>query len=101
MVSERRREIGIRMALGATRAAVMRMVLTQGMRTTLVGLAVGLVITLVLGQALSSLLFGVSATDPMTLSAVLALIGGVALVACYVPGYAATRVDPMIALREE
>jgi putative ABC transport system permease protein len=101
MVTERRREIGIRMALGATRTAVMRMVLTQGLRTTLAGLGVGIAITLALGQVLSSLLFGVSATDPPTLSAVVALIGGVAFVACYVPGHIATRVDPMIALREE
>jgi len=101
MVSERRREIGIRMALGASRTDVLRMVLTQGMGTTLMGIVAGIVITLALGQTLSSLLFGVSATDPLTLSAVVALIAGVALVACYVPGHAATRVDPMIALREE
>jgi predicted permease len=101
MVSERRREIGVRMALGATRAAVMQMVMTQGLRTTAVGLITGIGMTLVLGQALSTLLFGVSATDPRTLSAVVVLIGAVAFVACYVPGHIATRVDPMIALREE
>src|ERR1051326_8595655 len=101
IVTERRREIGMGMALGATGPIVLRMVLTQGLRTTMVGLGAGIAITLALGQALSSLLFGVSATDPLTLSAVVALIGAVALVACYVPGHIATRVDPMIALREE
>ena len=101
LVTERRREIGIRVALGATRNAVLRMVLSQGLRTTAIGLAAGVVLTLALGQALSTLLFGVRATDPTTLAGVVALIGVVALVACYVPGHVATRVDPMIALREE
>ena len=101
MVAERRREIGIRMALGATRAVVLKMVLGQGLRLTLAGVSVGLVIALAAGRALTSLLFGVGSADPLTLAAVVALIGAVALVACYMPGHSATLVDPMVALRSE
>ena len=101
MVSERRREIGIRMALGATRPSVLGMVVSQGLRVAGAGLAVGIVLTLAIGRLLTSLLFGVGAADPATIAAVVALIAGIALVACYLPGYMATRLDPMIALREE
>ena len=101
LVSERRREIGIRVALGASRSAVLSMIMREGASTTAVGIAVGLVLTLALSRSMSSLLFGVGATDPMTMTAVVVLIGATALAACYVPGYTATRVDPMIALREE
>jgi putative ABC transport system permease protein len=101
MVSERRREIGIRMALGATRPSVLAMVVSQGLRITGAGLAVGIIFTLAIGRLITSLLFGVDAADPLTIAAVVALIGGIALVACYLPALMATRVDPMIALREE
>jgi predicted permease len=101
MVAERRREIGIRMALGATRSSVLRMVVGQGVRLTLVGLAAGLTIALAAGRALTSLLFDVRADDPITMTTVVALIGGVALVACYLPGRSATRVDPMVAVRAD
>ena len=101
MVSERRREIGIRMALGAQRSTVLRMVVAQGARLALTGVAIGVTIALIAGRTLSSLLFGVGATDPATLAAVVALMGTVALVACFVPGHSATRVDPMVALRAE
>ncbi|HET9831761.1 MAG TPA: FtsX-like permease family protein, partial [Vicinamibacterales bacterium] len=101
MVNERRKEIGIRMALGATRPSVLAMVVSQGLRTTGVGLAVGVMLTLAIGRLMTSLLFGVGASDPTTIAAVVALIGAIALIACYLPGYMATRVDPMIALREE
>ena len=101
MVTERRREIGIRMALGADRASVMRMVLSQGLRLTLVGVAVGLAGAFALNRVLASLLFGVRPSDPATIASVVALIGTVALVACYLPARRATRVDPMIVLREE
>ena len=101
MVTERRREIGIRMALGADRASVMRMVLSQGLRLTLVGVAVGLAAAFALNRVLASLLFGVRPSDPLTIASVVALIGTVALVACYLPARLATRVDPMIVLREE
>jgi predicted permease len=101
MVTERRREIGIRMALGADRASVMRMVLSQGVRLTLVGVVVGLAAAFAMNRVLASLLFGVRPSDPATIGAVVAIISGVALVACYLPARVATRVDPMIVLRDE
>jgi len=101
MVTERRREIGIRIALGATRPAVMRMIVGQGARLTIAGLAIGVAIALAASRALTSLLFGVKPTDPATIAVVVALIGAVALTACYMPGLSATRVDPMTALRDE
>ena len=101
MVSERRREVGIRMALGAQRSTVLRMVLGQGARLALTGVVIGMTISLIVGRTLSSLLFGVAATDPATLAGVVALMSAVALVACYMPGRSATRVDPIVALRAE
>jgi predicted permease len=101
MVSERRREIGVRMALGATPGSVLAMVIGHGARLTLAGLSIGIALALAGGRALSSLLFGVSPADPPTVAAVVALIGGAALAACYVPGRLATRVDPLVALRDE
>jgi ABC-type antimicrobial peptide transport system permease subunit len=101
MVTERRREIGIRVALGATRQAVLRMILRQGLGLTASGVAIGLVIAIAAGRLITSLLFGVTAADPVTLAGVVALIAAVASIACYVPGHAATRVDPIVALREE
>jgi predicted permease len=101
MVTERRREIGIRVALGATRRAVLGLVVGQGLRLTLTGLIAGLVIALGAGRLIASLLFGVSAFDPITIAGVVALMASVAFIACYLPGYAATRVDPIVALREE
>jgi predicted permease len=101
MVTERRREIGIRMALGADRASVLRMVMSQGLRLTLVGIVMGLAAAFAMSRVVASLLFGVRPSDPVTIGAVVAIIGGVALVACYIPARTATRVDPMIVLREE
>jgi putative ABC transport system permease protein len=101
MVAERRREIGIRMALGADRASVLRMVLSQGLGLTLVGVAGGLAVAFAMNRVLASLLFGVRPSDPATIVGVVALIAMVALVACYLPARSATRVDPMIVLRDE
>src|SRR5262245_6456958 len=101
MVAERRREIGIRMALGADRASVLRMVLSQGLGLTLVGVAGGLAVAFAMNRVLASLLFGVQPSDPPTIAGVVGLIATVALVACYLPARSATRVDPMIVLRDE
>jgi putative ABC transport system permease protein len=99
-VRRRTREIGIRMALGANRRDVLRLIVFQGMRPALIGLAVGLAGALALGRALSSLVFGVRATDPLTFAAVSLLLGLVALAACAVPAWRASRVHPTEALNE-
>ncbi len=100
-VSERRREIGIHMALGASRGNVLTMILAQGVRLTVVGLAVGLVAAFGLTRLLRAQLFNVTPSDPATLTGVAAFIALVALVACYIPATRATRVDPMVVLRDE
>jgi putative ABC transport system permease protein len=99
-VRRRTREIGIRMALGANRRDVLRLIVLQGMRPALIGLAIGLAGALALGRALSSLVFGVRATDPLTFAAVSLLLGLVALAACAVPAWRASRVHPTEALHE-
>jgi putative ABC transport system permease protein len=100
-VSRRMREFGVRVALGATSGNVLRMVLGQGMRTILIGVAIGIVGSFALTRAVSSLLFGVTATDPITFAAVTLTLISVALLACYIPARRATRVDPIVALRDE
>ncbi len=100
-VSRRTREIGVRVALGAASRDVLRMILGQGLRTTLAGVAIGVGASLALTRTMESLLFGVKSTDPLTFVAVTLLLVGAALMACYVPARRATRVDPMIALRSE
>ena len=98
---QRTHEIGVRMALGAQQTDVVRMILRQGMWLAGIGLALGVLLSLLLGRLMSSLLFGVSARDPLTFVAVTLLLAFVALLACYLPARRATRVDPMVALRCE
>ena len=100
-VTERTREIGVRMALGAEGRQVLRLFVRQGLLTAAAGTAIGLVGAAGLTRVLESLLFGVKPTDPLTLGAVAALLLAVALVACYVPARRASRIDPLIALRAD
>ncbi len=100
-VSRRTREIGVRIALGAAAGDVMKMILSQGLRPILIGVAMGIAGALALTRTVASLLFGVTATDPLTFGAVTLLLVGAALAACYLPARRVTKVDPVIALRCE
>ncbi len=99
-VNQRKREIGLRMALGAARASVLRLILKQGMSLVLTGVLIGLAAALVVGRLLSRMLYGVSASDPASIAAAAAVLLGIALLACYLPARWASRVDPLVALRE-
>jgi putative ABC transport system permease protein len=100
-VTQRTQELGIRIALGAQRRDVLRLVLGQGARLTLLGVALGILVALAFSRLLASMLFDVSATDPLTYAGVAGLLAVVALLACFIPARRATRVDPMVALRYE
>jgi len=100
-VSQRTREIGVRMALGATARDVVGMILGQGLRTTVVGIGLGIAGAIALTRVIRTLLYGVTPTDPVTFAAVTLLLAGVAALACYVPARRAARVDPMVSLRQE
>ena len=100
-VTQRSHELGIRIAVGASPRDILRLVVGQGIRMTLLGAAIGLVVSLAVTRALSSLLFGVSVTDPLTFVAVPVVLAFVAILACYLPARRAMRVDPIIALRYE
>lgn len=101
LVRQRRHELGIRMALGASPRHILRFVIGQGMRYVLVGVVLGLAASFAFMRLIKSLFFDVSATDPLTFVMVTLLLVGVALVACYLPARHATRVNPAIALRRE
>ena len=101
VVGQRTHEIGIRMALGAQRGDVLRLMLGEGMRMALVGVSIGISVALGLTHIMVKMLFGVSATDPATFAAVAIVLSTVALAACYIPARRAMRVDPLVALRYE
>jgi putative ABC transport system permease protein len=101
LVGRRKHEIAIRMAIGAQPADVLRMVVGHGAKLAVLGVVLGLTAALGLTRLMSSMLYGVSATDPATFAAVVIVLTSVALAACYIPARRAMRVDPMIALRYE
>jgi putative ABC transport system permease protein len=101
LVSERTHEIGIRLALGAKRGEIMRMILRQGLALALVGAALGLISALLVSHLMAGLLFGVTPTDPLTFMGVTLVLTAVALAASYIPALRAMRVNPLVALRYE
>jgi predicted permease len=100
-VSQRTRELGIRMALGATARDVGRLIVRQGLKLVLIGIVIGVVSALALQRVIGKLLFGISPTDPLTFTMIAFLLIGVALLACWIPARRATKVDPLTALRSE
>ena len=100
-VANRRNEFGIRLALGAQTSNVLQLILKQGLKLAVVGVALGLLVALAFTRLLKGLLFGISASDPLTFALLAALLVGVALLACWIPARRATKVDPLEALRSE
>ena len=99
--SQRTREIGIRMALGASSRDILKLVWLQGVRLVIAGVAIGITVAWALTRAMAHLVAGISTSDPMTYITVVILLGGVALLACWIPARRAMKVDPMAALRYE
>jgi len=99
-VNQRKREIGLRMALGATQGSVLRLILKEGMALVLTGVLIGLAVALLVDRLLSSMLYGVSAGDPVSIAGAAVVLLAVALLACFLPARGASRVDPLVALRE-
>jgi ABC-type antimicrobial peptide transport system permease subunit len=100
-VTRRRREIGVRIALGATSGQVIGVILGQGMRTIVIGVVAGLVGALLLTRSVSAMLFGITPTDPVSFAAVVLLLAVIGTLACYLPALRGTRVNPVEALRQE
>jgi predicted lysophospholipase L1 biosynthesis ABC-type transport system permease subunit len=100
-VSRRTHELGVRIALGAPHREILQLIVRDGMALAVAGMAVGLAAAFGLTRFMASLLYGVRPADPATLAAVSLLLGGIALLACYIPAWRATRVDPLVALRYE
>jgi putative ABC transport system permease protein len=100
-VANRRNEFGIRLALGAQRSNVLRMMLGQGLRLAVVGVALGLLASIAFTRLLKGLLFGISESDPATFAVIAVMLVAVALLACWIPARRATKVDPLEALRSE
>jgi putative ABC transport system permease protein len=101
MVTERRREIGVRMALGASRSSVIGLVMKQGLQATVIGVIVGVAGAFAANRMIASLLFGVQPTDAATIAAVIATISTIAAFACWLPGWRASRLDPNMVLRAD
>jgi len=100
-VSQRTRELGVRVAIGARPADLLSMVVGQGMRLAALGVGIGLVLALAAARLATGLLYGISAAYPLTFAGIALLLGAIALAACYIPARRATRVDPIVALRYE
>ena len=100
-VSQRVREIGVRVALGARRADVLRLIVTQGVRLALIGVAIGLILAFLSTRVVASILYGVTATDPVSFGGIALLLAAVAALASYVPANRAMAIDPLEALRSE
>jgi ABC-type antimicrobial peptide transport system permease subunit len=101
MVTQRTQEIGVRMALGATRADVLKLITGSGARLVAIGAAAGLLASLLIARLMASLLFGIGPADPLTFMAVVLFLAAVALVATWIPARSAAQVDPLVALRYE